>query len=86
MASCNIIWKHSAAKELKKLPADVIRRILSAVERLAEDPLPVGVRKLVGSEAHYRIRVGDYRVVYAFESHRLVIEIVQVGYRKDIYR
>lgn len=86
MASCNIIWKQSAAKELKKLPADIIRRILSAVERLAEDPLPVGVRKLVGSENHYRLRVGDYRVVYAFESHRLVIEIVQVGHRKDIYR
>ena len=57
-----------------------------AIDALASDPFPHGHRKLVGSEAKYRIRVGDYRVVYNVENQELVIFIIRIGHRKDIYR
>lgn len=86
MASYKIEWKNSAYKELQKLPRPMITRVVAAVSDLANDPRPQGVRKLVGSERSYRIRVGDYRVVYEIFEYRLVIEIVRVRHRKDVYR
>jgi mRNA interferase RelE/StbE len=85
MVSYNIEWKHSAARELRKLPREAVLRILQAVEQLATEPYPHGVRKLVGSEHTYRIRVGDYRVVYNVVSSTLIIQIIRVGHRRDIY-
>jgi mRNA interferase RelE/StbE len=86
MASYNIEWKSSAAKELRKLPKSVIARVLPAVEALADTPRPDGVRKLSGSENTYRIRIGEYRVVYNIFDRRLVIEIVRVRDRKEAYK
>ena len=86
MASYKIVWKRSAKKELKKLDKQVILRILQAVENLAEDPLQAGTKKLVGSDSIYRIRVGDYRIIYNIESSILTIEIVKVGHRGQVYR
>jgi len=86
MASYRIEWKASASKELKRLDRSVIVRIVEAIGRLAEEPLPHGCRKLKGSEDTYRIRVGDYRVVYEVAKNRLVVEIVRVRHRKDVYR
>lgn len=63
----------------------MIVRILQAVEALADDPLPPGVKKLVGSKYTYRLREGDYRVVYNLLSKTLVIEVIRVGHRKDVY-
>ncbi len=85
MDSYKIEWKHSAVKELKHLPKQVIVRMLEAVERLASDPFPSGVRKLAGAEHSYRIRVGDYRIVYNLLSRALLIEIIRVGHRKNVY-
>jgi mRNA interferase RelE/StbE len=85
MDSYRIEWKRSAAQELKKLPRQAIERIVKAVEQLATEPYPGGVRKLVGAEHTYRIRVGDYRVVYSVTASVLVIEIIRVGHRRDIY-
>ncbi|GAB1471274.1 hypothetical protein MASR2M66_21520 [Chloroflexota bacterium] len=64
MASYKIEWKTSAYKELQKLPRPMIVKVVAAVLDLASDPFPHGVKKLVGSEYSYRIRIGDYRVVY----------------------
>jgi mRNA interferase RelE/StbE len=64
MACYKIAWKGSANKELKRLDKTVITRILQAVESLSENPYPSGCRKIVGSQFTYRIRVGDYRVIY----------------------
>ncbi len=86
MATYSIQWKASAAKELKKLPRDIIKRILTAIADLATVPRPDGIRKLVGSESTYRIRVGEYRVVYNIFDDRLVIEVIRVRDRKDAYR
>jgi mRNA interferase RelE/StbE len=85
MGSYNIEWKHSATRELRKLPRQAVLRILQAVEQLATEPYPPGVRKLVGSERTYRIRVGDYRIVYSVLSSTLIIQILRVGHRRDIY-
>jgi len=85
MGSYNIEWKHSAARELRKLPREAVLRILQAVEQLATEPYPHGVRKLVGAQHTYRIRVGDYRVVYNVVSSTLIIQIVRVGHRRDVY-
>lgn len=85
MDSFKVEWKHSAVKELKHLPKQVVTRMLEAVESLAKDPYPCGVRKLTGSEHSYRIRVGDYRIVYNIRSSILVIEIIRVGHRKNVY-
>jgi mRNA interferase RelE/StbE len=81
----NIEWKRSAARELRKLPREAVLRILQAVEQLAPEPYPHGVPKLVGSERTYRIRVGDYRVVYNVVSSTLIIQIVRVGHRREVY-
>jgi mRNA interferase RelE/StbE len=85
MGSYSVEWRRSAARELKKLPQDVMLRILSAVEELSDNPYPAGMKKLTGVEHSYRIRIGDYRIVYSIWASRLAIEIVRVGNRKDIY-
>ena len=85
MGSYKIEWKRSATRELRKLPREAVSRILQAIEELSIDPYPTGVRKLVGSEQTYRIRIGDYRVVYSVFSSTLIIQIIRVGHRKDVY-
>lgn len=86
MASYRIEWKNSAYKELQKLPRQMIQRIVEAVDDLPNNPYPSGVKKLVGSEFSYRIRIGDYRVIYEIIEDKLVIEIIRVRHRKDVYR
>ena len=86
MASYRIEWKPSAAKELKRLPRDIVPRVVKAVGELADEPFPSDVVKLQGSQFTYRIRVGDYRVIYTVVTNVLVIEIVRVRHRRDVYR
>ena len=86
MASYKIEWKSSAAKELQRLPKKTIVNILDRVNQLAYNPSPAGVRKLIGTEGIYRIRSGDYRIIYQVLESKLIIEIVRVGHRKDVYR
>ena len=86
MASYKIEWKQSAKKELRKLGKTVIPGIVNAVECLASEARPTGSRKLQGSEHLYRVRVGDYRIVYSIENKVLLIEVIRVGHRKDIYK
>lgn len=78
--------KASAAKELAALQRRDQRRVVRAIESLSEDPRPAGCRKLVGSENAYRIRVGDYRIIYQIFDRRLVVHVVRVGHRRDVYR
>jgi mRNA interferase RelE/StbE len=86
MDTYKIEWKRSATKELEKLPRPMISKIVSAVDNLSSNPFPQGVRKLVGTEDTYRIRIGDYRVLYNIIQNRLIIEIVRVRHRKDAYK
>ena len=86
MAIYQIEWKKSAIRELKHLDRKIIQRIIYAVDSLPKNPFPTGVRKLTGSEKTYRIRVGDYRVVYEVHTKTITIEIIRVRHRKDVYR
>ncbi len=81
-----IEWKKSALKELKKLDKSSIQKILKKVQSLSSNPRPPGVRKLRGSDKFYRIRVGEYRIVYEISDPVLRIYIIRVGHRKDVYR
>jgi mRNA interferase RelE/StbE len=81
-----IEWKPSAVQELKNLPRQIVGRIVNAVEQISTEPYPTGVRKLVGSEHSYRIRVGDYRIIYSVMASALIIEIIRVGHRRNVYR
>ncbi len=86
MATYRIEWKPSALRELKRIDRQTIPRIVQAVESLAETPFPAGVRKLRGAEHTYRLRVGEYRVVYEVAGAVLGVVIVRVRHRRDAYR
>ncbi len=78
--------KNPAEKDIRDLPADVRDRITSAILALRDDPLPHGVRKLQGMERHFRLRIGDYRILYEFESAAQTIIIYRVKHRREAYR
>jgi len=86
MASLRIEFARSATKDLRAIDRQWIPRILAAIESLAGEPRPVGCKKLVGSEHTYRIRVGDYRVIYDIHAGELVVFVVRVRHRRDVYR
>ena len=77
--------KRSALKELSQVSQPYNKKIVEAIDELATNPRPVGYKKLKGSEA-YRIRVGDYRVVYIIEDVIRLIEIQRIRHRKDVYK
>lgn len=75
----------SAEKDLTKLDGQIARRIAARIALLAADPRPHGLRALTGYPGYLRIRVGDYRVVYTVEDDVLVVLVVALGHRRDIY-
>jgi mRNA interferase RelE/StbE len=80
-----IDYTSSAAKTVRGYDRVLQRRILARIEKLANNPRPTGATKLSGHEA-YRIRVGDYRVIYAIADEKLIVLIVEIGNRRDVYR
>ncbi|MCC6580112.1 MAG: type II toxin-antitoxin system RelE/ParE family toxin [Phycisphaeraceae bacterium] len=76
----------SAARAFTRLDRGIQRRIRDAIDGLQDNPRPAGVRKLTGADDLWRIRVGDYRVVYRIEDHRLLVLVVRIAHRRDIYR
>lgn len=85
MASFRLFVKRSAAKEIEAIERRR-DRVVAAICALADDPRPMGAEKLAGREAPYRIRVGDYHVVYSIEDNALIVWVVKVGHRRDVYR
>ena len=86
MARYKVRIKKSAAKELEAIPRKSDRRrIVTRIENLADNPRPTGCKRLSGSE-RYRIRQGPYRIVYAIEDEHLVVYVVKIGDRKNVYR
>ncbi len=81
-----IIIRPTAEKSLDKIPLPARRRIADALEALRGDPRPAGVVKLTGDENLWRIRVGNYRVVYEIHDDRLIVLVLRVAHRKDVYR
>ena len=80
-------WATSALRELRKLDKQVARRVITAATRLGTDPRPVGARALAGQPPGVmRLRVGDYRVVYQIEDAKIVVTVVRVAHRREVYR
>lgn len=75
-----------AAREVRKLPRPIKKRVVEAAEALAAEPRPHGSRKLVGEENAWRIRVGNYRVIYEVLDDLLLITVVRAGHRREVYR
>jgi mRNA interferase RelE/StbE len=79
-------FKPSAARALRILPRDVQPRIADKIDSLAGNPFPSGFKKLHGEENIYRVRVGDYRIIYEVQSAMLVILVLKIGHRREVYR
>jgi len=85
VASYSIEIKRSAGKELAELPKQDRLRVIARIENLAHDPRPTGSEKLSGQE-RYRVREGDYRILYEIHDHVLVVMVVRIGHRREVYR
>jgi mRNA interferase RelE/StbE len=85
VASYKRLIKPSAAKELEALPEKDRRRTATKIQRLARDPRPAGAEKLSGQD-RYRLRQGDYRILYSIDNASAAVVIVKIGHRRDVYR
>lgn len=85
MAECSITFARSARRELEALDSSIILRILSKIETLAVHPMPHGSRKLSGEKHLWRIRIGDYRVIYSVLDKERRIDITAVRHRREAY-
>ncbi|OHB76576.1 MAG: addiction module antitoxin [Planctomycetes bacterium RBG_16_55_9] len=85
MAEYKITIRKPAAKELEDIPRKDLQKLVNRIRSLAKDPRPHGSQKLSGQE-QYRIRQGDYRIVYSIEDKASLIDIVKIGHRREIYR
>jgi mRNA interferase RelE/StbE len=85
MAAYKLFFKKSVQKDFDSIPKKDLKRILSRIESLSEEPRPKGCEKLTGQE-RYRLRQGRYRIVYSIQDDELTVWVVKVAHRKDIYR
>lgn len=85
MSSFTVILSKKAQKQLDKLPDIIADPILLAIEGLQNDPRPIGYIKLKNTEG-YRIRSGDYRIIYDIFDSELIIDVITLGHRKDVYK
>ena len=76
----------TAARQLRGFDPQVRRRVQAAVDLLADDPRPLSAKRLVGGAGEWRVRTGDYRIVYEVEDDRLLVLVVAMGHRRDVYR
>jgi mRNA interferase RelE/StbE len=86
MPDYKLTFARSASRELQRLDPPIARRVLSAIEKLGQNPRPSGCLKLIGSANDWRIRIGDWRVIYAINDEKLIVDIVAIRHRSDAYR
>jgi mRNA interferase RelE/StbE len=85
MGRYKIVFHKSVAKDLRRIPSQDLRRILATADLLSEEPRPSGIEKLSGQEK-YRIRKGNYRIIYEIKDDEVVVVVAKVGHRRDVYR
>jgi len=85
VASYSLLIKPSAGQEIEALPKQDRRRIVAKITSLSRDPRPPGCEKLSGHE-QYRLRQGNYRILYEIQDLHLIVVVVKVGHRRDVYR
>lgn len=86
MASFDVTVVASVHRDLRRLDAGVVVRLLTAIEALADDPLPDGVRKLAGAEGSYRLRVGDYRILFDLDFGNRHVTVYRARHRREACR
>ena len=84
--SYRIAISSAAARQLRKLDAQARRRIQAAIDLLSENPRPAGAKKLVGGGGEWRVRTGNYRMIYELNDDALLVLVLAVGHRRQIYR
>ena len=85
MGKFEIIFKQSVAKDLRQLPKKDVTRILNRLKALSIEPRPPGVEKLSGQNK-YRVRQGAYRILYEVRNNELIVVVVKIGHRQDVYK
>ena len=85
MAEYNILFRRSVTKDLVKIPRKDLKRIINSIKSLSDNPRPHGYEKLSGQE-RYRIRKGNYRIVYSIQEKDRTVRIVKVSHRREVYR
>ncbi len=85
MASYRLTFKKSVTKDFQSIPTDDVSRMLTRIKALADEPRPMESEKLSGHD-RYRVRQGVYRIVYEIQDEKLVIIVVKVGHRREVYR
>ena len=85
MAAYSIFFKDSVRKDLAAIPKGDLQRIMEQIGTLADNPRPMGCEKLSGQEK-YRLRQGNYRIVYSIQDSQLTVWVVKVGHRREVYR
>jgi mRNA interferase RelE/StbE len=81
-----VVYEKRVSKDLDKIPNNIVRKILTIFNELSVNPMPIGSKKLSGKDAFYRIRQGDYRIVYLIDYKKKLVQIVLIVHRKDVYR
>ena len=85
MEKYKILFCKSVARDIRRIPNQDVRRILKTIVSLSEDPRPSGAEQLSGQE-RYRVRQGNYRIIYEINDKEVLVAVVKVGHRKDVYR
>lgn len=86
MDSYKVVLKSSVEKDFRVLPRNILFKILSTIENLSQEPFPHRTSKLEGTENTFRIRVGDYRIVYEVDKNEQMINVLYVRHRREVYR
>ncbi len=81
-----VYLEKSSENDLKRLPKSVFHRIIPQIKTLAENPRPPGCRKITGSKNDWRIRIGDYRVIYEIDEKAKAVTVMRVRHRREVYR
>lgn len=81
-----ILLERRAERDLRRLAANIFQRVIAAIAELADDPRPPGCVKLTGSDNDWRIRIGDYRVLYEIKDNNQVVRIMRIRHRREAYR
>jgi len=86
MASYKLQWLPSACSDLKKIHKKYVSKIIRKIEKLCDEPYSRGARKLKDADKSYRLRLGDYRIIYQVDGQTITITIIRIRHRKDVYR
>jgi len=83
--SYQVVILPAAQRQLRKLASAIQKNLIVLIESLSEQPRPLGCKKLKGRQSQYRVRSGDYRIIYSVEDTSLIVRVIKVGHRRDVY-